>query len=112
MDIQERFRRDVTILALRGRLVAGDGGSTLRARIERTLESGARKIVFDLSRVSYIDTAGIDELTWCRAYSESRGGAVKLLNVSSGSADVMAITQLIAVFEVYEDEGEAIASFG
>jgi anti-sigma B factor antagonist len=111
MKTKERQRDGVTILAFEGPLTIGAGDLTLRDTIKEALDEGARKLLVDLSHASKIDSSGIGELVAAYARATNRGAKLKLLHLSPKLKDLLTITQLIKVFEIFEDESEAIASF-
>ncbi len=111
MKIQKRHNGDVTILAIQGRVTIGEGDVALRQEMHATLDGGARKILLDMSGVSTIDSSGVGEVVSSFTGVANRGGKLKLLNLPPKVVDILTITQLITVFEVFEDEAAAVASF-
>lgn len=111
MKIDVRHRKGVTILAPKGKITIGVGDVVLRRAVQEALEAGGQKILIDLSGVSTIDSSGVGELVSAYTTVTNRGGKLKLLNIPPKVADVLQITQLITVFETFDDEDEAIASF-
>jgi anti-sigma B factor antagonist len=112
MTIQERRAGDVTILGLAGKLVLYDGESDFRKKIDELVAAGARKILIDLAGVTYVDSAGIGVMVGKYLSVRRSGGDMKLLHLSTRSLRVMTITHLISVFESYEEEEDALRSFG
>jgi anti-sigma B factor antagonist len=102
---------DVTIVWLEGKITLGDGSGGLRETVRKVLESGAKKVLVDLGGVSYIDSAGLGELVGCYAAAENRGASMKLLHLQKRVEGLMQITKLTTLFEVFEDEGQALQSF-
>jgi anti-sigma B factor antagonist len=111
MKISQREVNGVVIVELKGQLTMGEGDLELRDAIAKVLEAGHRNILIDLGRVSYLDSAGLGELIRCYTTSSNRGGKLKLLNLTKKTKDLLTITKLITVFDSYEDEKEAVASF-
>ena len=111
MKIKERQRDGVKILTFEGPLTIGAGDLTLRDAVKEALDEGARKLLVDLSRASKIDSSGIGELVAAYTRATNRGGKLKLLHLSPKLRDLLTVTQLMKVFEIFEDEGEAVASF-
>ncbi|MBN3884967.1 MAG: STAS domain-containing protein [Nostoc sp.] len=111
MQINKRSQGDVTILEPNGKITIGVGDVQLREAIQQALESGASKILLNLAGVTTIDSSGIGELVSAYTTAQNRGGKLKLSNLPSKVQDILTITQLITVFDVYDDEQEAIASF-
>ncbi|MFJ8842045.1 STAS domain-containing protein [Streptomyces cyaneofuscatus] len=102
---------DVTILALTGKITIGVGDVALRNAVQDELNSGSTKILIDLGGVTAIDSSGIGELVSSYTTATNRGGKLKLVNLSPKIHDILAVTQLITVFDVYDDEDEAVKSF-
>jgi anti-sigma B factor antagonist len=111
-SITRKLTGEALILNFKGKLTIGEGQIRLRNAISEALSEGFRKIVLDLTECSTIDSNGIGELVAAYTFVTSRGGAVKVGGLSLKVADVLTITQLITVFEVYEDAESAAAAFG
>jgi len=111
INISERQAGDVTILDLDGKVTIGEGSVALRSAIRRVLGEGKTKLILNLGRVGYIDSSGIGELVSSFTAVSKEGGTLKLLNLTEKIQDLLAITKLLTVFDVYEDESEALASF-
>lgn len=112
ITITERQAGDVTILDLAGKVTIGEGSVILRSKVRSLLDEGKNKILLNLGNVSYVDSSGIGELVSSYTTVRNQQGALKLLNLTEKIQDLLAITKLLTVFEVFEDEGEALASFG
>jgi len=111
MDIKERQLVGVSILDLSGRITIGEGDIQLREAVRGLLEQGKTKILLNLAAVSTLDSSGIGELVSSYMTTTSRGGKLKLLNLPPKVQDLLMITRLITVFEVYDNEAEAVSSF-
>lgn len=111
ITISERQAGDVTILDLEGKVTIGEGSVALRNAIRRLLGEGKNKILLNLGGVGYIDSSGIGELVSSFTAVSKEGGSLKLLNLTQKIQDLLAITKLLTVFDVYEDEGEALAAY-
>lgn len=109
--ISERQAGDVTILDLEGKVTIGEGSVALRNAIRRLLGEGKNKILLNLAGVGYIDSSGIGELVSSFTAVNKEGGSLKLLNLTQKIQDLLAITKLLTVFDVYNDEADALASF-
>lgn len=94
-----------------GRITLGDGASTLRDEIRDLAAKGDKKILLNLSEVSYIDSSGIGELVSGFTTVTNHGGQLKLLGLSKRVKDLLQITKLYTVFEVFDDEAAAVRSF-
>jgi anti-sigma B factor antagonist len=97
---------DVTVVDAVGRITLGDGASTFRDTI-RDLAAGGK----NLAEVSYIDSSGIGEMVSGFTTVTNQGGQVKLLNLTKRVKDLLQITKLYTVFEVFEDEAAAVRSY-
>jgi len=111
LNISERQSGDVTILDMDGKITIGEGSVALRTAIRRLLEEGKKKILLNLARVGYIDSSGIGELVSSYTAINKDGGELKLLNLTQKLQDLLTITKLLTVFDVYESEAEALASY-
>ena len=111
LNISERRVSDITILDLDGKITIGEGSVALRTAIRRLLEEGKKKILLNLAKVGYIDSSGIGELVSSYTAINKEGGELKLLNLTQKLQDLLTITKLLTVFDVYESEEEALASF-
>jgi len=111
MKIDKRERDGVLILDVEGKITIGKGDIALREAVHKALDDGARKLVIRLAEVSTIDSSGVGELVSAFTTVTNRGGKLKLLNLPPKVNDILQITQLITVFEVYDNEAEAVASF-
>jgi anti-anti-sigma factor len=111
MKIDKRNRDGVTILDLGGKITIGKGDVALREAVHQALDGGALKMLINLKDVTTIDSSGVGELVSAFTTATNRGGKLKLLNLPAKVNDILQITQLITVFEVFESEDEAIRSF-
>ena len=111
MDITKRRVGDVTILDLKGKLTIGDGAEILRDTVASVVFQGERKILLNLAGVPYLDSGGLGELVRCSVITGRASGAVKLVNLTSKITDLLAITKLSNVFDTFDSESEATASF-
>jgi anti-sigma B factor antagonist len=111
MKVNVRSEGDVSVVDLSGKITIGEGDVALREAVEGLLKEGKSKLVLNLSRISYMDSAGIGELVACYKRSRDKGGQLKLLNPSGKVYDLLQLTKLEEIFETYRDEGEAIQSF-
>jgi anti-sigma B factor antagonist len=111
MDIKERVVGGVSILDLSGKIVLGEGDMQAKERIKDLLADGQRKILLNLADVNYIDSAGLGALISSYTTAKREGGSLKLVNLTKRIQDLLAITKLITVFETFDNEAEALASF-
>ena len=112
LKITERLVGDVTILDLDGRITLGEGSRCLRDTIKKVISEGKKKILVDLADIAYIDSSGNGEMVSAYTYVRNGGGILKLLNPSKKYHDLLQITKLFTVYEVFDDEKIALASFG
>ena len=110
MKIQERKLNDITVLDLDGAFALG-GNADFKYYIEDTITSGSRRLLINLSKVSYMDSSGLGELVSAYTQMQKASGQMKLLNLSKRLNHLLVITKLITVFEIFVSESEAIASF-
>jgi anti-anti-sigma factor len=111
MKASSRSVGNVEVIKLDGKITIGSGDSQLREVISNALTSGKNNILLDMSGVSTIDSSGIGELVGSYTTVTNRGGKLKLLHLPAKLNELLHVTQLITVFEVYEDEPQALASF-
>ena len=111
LNINERQAGDVTVLDMSGKITIGEGSVALRTAIRRLLEEGKKRILLNLSGVSYVDSSGIGELVSSYTAINKDGGQLKLLNLTQKLQDLLTITKLLTVFDVYDSEAEALNSF-
>ena len=101
----------VTVIDLDGRITLGEGSALLRDLIRKNLDAGNKKIVMNLAGVSYIDSTGLGELVSAYRLVKSQGGDLKLLNLNKKVSDLLQITRLYAVFDIHNNEAQAVSSF-
>jgi anti-sigma B factor antagonist len=111
MKIDVAVKQGVVVLTLKGDLTIGKGDVTLRDQLLKTLADGHRKLLIDVQGVSYVDSAGIGELVRCKTTSTQHGADVKLVHVQAKLRQLLLMTKLIGVFETFDDEASALASF-
>jgi anti-sigma B factor antagonist len=100
-----------TVVDLSGKITLGDGSALLRKTVRELLEDQRTKIVLNLADVDYIDSSGIGELVSAYTTVKNRNGELKLLHLTKKVHDLLQLTKLFTVFEVYSDEGSALGSF-
>jgi anti-sigma B factor antagonist len=111
LNINERQAGDVTVLDMSGKITIGEGSVALRAAIRRLLEEGKKRILLNLAGISYVDSSGIGELVSSYTAINKEGGQLKLLNLTQKIQDLLTITKLLTVFDVYDGEADALNSF-
>ncbi len=111
MKMSVRHAGGVTILEPKGKITIGAGDVALRDAVREAVDAGSKHILVNLGEVSTIDSSGVGEMVSAYTTVTNGGGALKLCDLPPKVADILQITQLITVFEVFDDEEEAIASF-
>jgi anti-sigma B factor antagonist len=109
-DIAEREVEGIVILDLRGRLVAGAELSNFRQRLDE-LALTSPNVILNLEHVPYIDSSGLGALVHGHTSMESAGGALKLFNVPERGTQLLVLTKLATVLQIFDDERTAIDSF-
>jgi anti-sigma B factor antagonist len=102
---------DVRVIGLEGKVTIGAGDIQLRGLIDQAIAAGRSKVLLDLAEVTHVDSSGIGEMVGCFTTLTRRGGAMKLVNLPDKINDILQVTQLITVFDVFANETEALASF-
>lgn len=102
---------EVMVVDVSGRITLGEGSSNLREGIRELLNQGKRKILLNLGEVSYIDSSGIGELVSAFTSVANQTGQLKLLHLTKRVKDLLQITKLYTVFDIYDDEAHAVRSF-
>ena len=111
MIIPARNRDGVTILEPAGKITIGVGDIALRDAVDEALAAGSKNILIDFSRVTRMDSSGMAELVAAYKRISEGGGHLKLLRLPSNIRDVLGITQIARVFDIFDDEEEAVASY-
>jgi anti-sigma B factor antagonist len=111
MQIVERAVGDLTILALKGRLVAGDGDDVFRDALDRVVLAGRRNVLLNMNEVTYIDSCGLGILVSKYVTLHTRHGQLKLCNLRPRSFRVLEITKLLTVFDAFDSEADGVRSF-
>lgn len=113
MQLEERIVGNVAVIKVNGDITLNKGGDVLlKDKVQSLVQQGHKNLLIDLSGVSYVDSAGLGELVQAYATTKNRGGALKLLNVTKRLRDLLVVTKLLTVFDTYDDEAAALASFG
>ena len=111
MTIEERPTGDVMILDLKGKLTIGDGDELLKDKINSLVQQGHTKLILNLAEVPYIDSGGLGQVVRTYTTVKQHNGSLKLMNVTRRIEDLLAITKLLTVFDVFETEQDALQSF-
>ncbi len=111
MKIEMRTIGDVRILDCSGKITLGEGTMAVRNTVRDILKDNGKKIILNLANVNYIDSSGIGELVSTYTTVTNNGGQLKLLNLTKKIHELLQITKLLTVFQVFDSESAAIASF-
>jgi anti-sigma B factor antagonist len=110
MKVNVRQRDGVTILDLKGKITIGVGDVALRNAVQDVINSGANRVIINLHDVTTIDSSGVGELVSAYTTARNRGAQLRLENLPAKVSDILQITQLITVFDVFDTEDEAVKS--
>jgi len=111
MKLSRREKNGVVIIDLKGKILIGDGIDTLRNEINSLVENKELKVLLNFAEVPYLDSTGLGEVVRSYTSVKKKGGAIKIINLTQKVEDLLSVTKLITVFETFEDEDKAIASF-
>ena len=112
MQLEQDIAGDVVILRVSGDITLGRGADVrLKDKVNSLLQEGHRKLLLDLGGVSYVDSAGLGQLVQIHATTTRHHATLKLLNVTRRLRDLLVVTKLLVVFETFEAEADALASF-
>jgi anti-sigma B factor antagonist len=111
LEIETREREGITILDLNGRITVGEEASRLREALRGLAAAGVRNVVVNLANVAYIDSTGLGALVVCFTSMRKQGGKLKLENVTRRNIELLLFTKLTTVFELFNDEQDAVNSF-
>ena len=111
MKTKVRNVGNVAVVDLTGKITIGEGDVVLREEVNKLLETDTKSILLNLNGVTYMDSAGIGELVACYKRAAETGAKLKLLNPSGRVSDLLSLTKLQQVFDIYNDEKDALVSF-
>ena len=111
LKVSTRQVDGVSIVDCSGRITLGEGSIVLRDTVKDLLGKGQKKILLNLGDVNYIDSSGLGELVGAYTTAKNQGASLKLLNLTKKVKDVLQLTKLYTVFDIYDDEASAIASY-
>jgi anti-sigma B factor antagonist len=110
LEINESNREGVTILSLKGRITAGET-TAIREKVDQEIAAGHLNVILDLSHVEYVDSTGLGGMVICYTTLKRQGGALKLVNPNKRNIELLALTKLYTVFEVFTEQQDAVNSF-
>ena len=111
LDIHDREREGIVILDLKGRLIVGEPVSSLREKIRELSDTNKLSVILNLEHLDYIDSTGLGGLVISYTTLKKAGGALKILNLSKRNVELLVLTKLTTVFELFNDEQDAVNSF-
>ena len=111
LDIQQREREGITILDLNGRITVGPEATSLRQKIQELATSKNNSVILNLADVDYIDSTGLGALVVCATMLRKGGGNVKLVNLNRRNIELLVMTKLATIFEIFSNEQDAVNSF-
>lgn len=111
MKIGKRKKGDVLILDLEGKILIGEGIEELRETINTAVNEKETKLLLNFEKVPYLDSTGLGEVVRSYTSVKKGGGVVKIVKLTNKVRDLLSVTKLITVFETFEDEEKAVASF-
>jgi anti-sigma B factor antagonist len=111
MKISVRKIKDIVIIDLEGKVVLGEGDVEIKQAIDGLLQKGANNVLLNLAKVAYVDSAGLGEIIRCFTALRRNGGNLKLLSPNQRVVDLLNITKLLNVFDIYDNEASAIKSY-
>lgn len=111
LKMTDRVVDGVAVVAIEGRIVLGEESNALREKVKSLLASGQKKIVLNMQNVSYIDSSGLGSLVAAHTSARSQGASLKLSHLGTKFQEILLVTKLVTVFEVFPTEAAAIASF-
>ena len=112
MTLHERWIGDVTIIDINGRMTVEDGAEIFRDVVRHLVRQGRVKLVLNFHDASYIDSTALGEIICAYTSATRKGGTLKLLNVTTRIHELLIITRLLSVFDLFDAEAEAVKSFG
>ncbi len=112
MEIEVRSEGPIKVVKLRGKLTLGEPVDKLRETLDNLQDHGDVQFVIDLAEVPMIDSSGIGFLVRSLTSVKQRGGSLKLLNPSKMTRQTLKMIGLISLFDIFEDQEQALASFG
>lgn len=111
LKLTKRSDGGVTVVEAVGRIVLGEETNILREQVKELLANGSKKIVLNLAQVDFIDSSGLGALVGLHSTAQAQGAKIRLANITKRFHELLLITKLLTVFDVYPSEAEAIKSF-
>ena len=111
LKMTDRVVDGVDVVAMEGRIVLGEESTALREKVKSLLASGQKKIVLNMNNVTYIDSSGLGALVASHTSARGQGASLKLCHLGAKFQEILQVTKLVTVFDVYPTEAAAVASF-
>ncbi|HTX38602.1 MAG TPA: STAS domain-containing protein [Bryobacteraceae bacterium] len=111
LEIHQREREGITILDLKGRVTVGPEASALREKVSQDAAAGLHLLVLNMAGVDYVDSTGLGALVMSATTMRKNGGNVKLMNLNRRNIELLVMTKLATVFEIFTDEQDAVNSY-
>ena len=111
LEISQREREGIVILDIKGRLKAGEEATRFRDKISELNQGGTRNLVVNLEAVDYIDSTGLGAIVLCATSLRKNDGNMKLLHLNRRNIELLVMTKLATVFEIFTDEQDAVNSY-
>jgi anti-sigma B factor antagonist len=111
LDIQQREKEGITVLEMKGRVTMGPEATALRDKVSALNTAEVRNLVFNMAAVDYVDSTGLGALVMCVTSLRKSGGNVKLVNLTRRNIELLVMTKLATVFEIFSDEQDAVNSY-
>lgn len=111
LKMNQREVDGVTVVALDGRIVLGEESNAMREKVKTLVAEGKKKIVLNMDNITFIDSAGLGTLVAAHHSAKGQGASLRLCSLGTKFQEVLQITKLMTIFEVYNSEAEAVASF-
>jgi anti-sigma B factor antagonist len=111
MEIQRREREGITILDLKGRLAVGESCTLLRESVNEQIAQGHKQVILNLQGIDYIDSTGLGSMVICYTSLQKMGGGLKLVNLNRRNLELMLLTKLSTIFQIFAEEQESVNSF-
>jgi anti-sigma B factor antagonist len=111
LEISQREREGIALLDLKGRITIGDEASAFRAAVEKIAVQPEPRLLLNMLEVDYVDSTGLGAMVMCSMRLKNAKGVAKLVNVNRRNIELIVMTKIDSIFEVFDDETDAINSF-
>ncbi|MGA2132860.1 MAG: STAS domain-containing protein [Bryobacteraceae bacterium] len=111
LEIEQREREGIVIVDLKGRITMGAEAGALREKVAALTAAGSKYVILNMAQIDYIDSTGLGALVMCATSQRKAGGMLKLLNLNRRNIELLVMTKLATVFDLFTDEQDAVNSF-